>query len=674
MINTNVLGSQKSLYLRQHANNPIHWQIWNDEVLEYAKKNNKLILVSIGYSSCHWCHVMEKEVFEDDEVAKFMNQHFVNIKVDREERPDLDAIYMQAVQLMHGTGGWPLNCFLLPNQKPIYGGTYFPKLVWLKILKSLVEYFEKDTQNAFQYADKVTTALQTLANIPTVGSDDFFHSNDEKASFYRETFKKLEETFDYEAGGFGKPPKFMLPSKLQLLLSFHQNYPNQNLLKFISTTLNKMYFGGVYDVVGGGFHRYSVDGVWKVPHFEKMLYDNAQLISVYAKTGILFNDASYTEIAHHIFEHLQQDMLSSSGLFASAIDADSVDGEGYFYTYTLDELKEAWKEHFNELANYFHTDELGYWEHGRYILYRTKTKADFCKENGISLDEFNTILKHGLLALKKLRSERIPPQTDEKPITAWNALLCENLCKTYRFSGDKKFISAAEKLFENILKQAYNDEKGLVRIAGDFSGTGFHDDYACTIAAAIELFMSTGKNFYLHWAESLTEEAIAKFMNKKNFLFSLKSLDETSLIAPFYEMHDSVIPASNSIMAHNLFALGTILHREEYLTYAKKILLSLKKQIEKFPSEHANYLQLLLKMDDETTIVVSGENSDAENFFIKLSQRFPEKFIVRSTEKIEKGILMGRQTSEPKIFICRGEKCLLPTSSFEQAIDWIKNS
>jgi uncharacterized protein YyaL (SSP411 family) len=362
---TNALINETSPYLLQHAHNPVDWHAWGDDALQMAKNQNKLLLISIGYSACHWCHVMEHESFEDEAVAKVMNRLFVNIKVDREERPDIDQVYMTAVQLMTGRGGWPLNCIALPDGRPLYGGTYFPKAQWLKIIQDVAKLWDTDPEKALEYATELTRSVQQSDLIPALKKEATFNKG-----MLREIVEEWRPHMDNEEGGPNRSPKFPMPANYQFLLRQAHLSNDKKLMNHVHLTLRKMAWGGIYDQIGGGFARYSVDEIWKVPHFEKMLYDNAQLVSLYAEAFQASGNVLYKEVVEQTLAFIAREMTSAEGAFYSALDADSEGEEGKFYVWTEAELTELLGEEFAWVKDYYNINAQGYWEHENFILLR----------------------------------------------------------------------------------------------------------------------------------------------------------------------------------------------------------------------------------------------------------------------------------------------------------------
>ena len=435
---TNQLIHETSPYLLQHAHNPVNWYPWGKEALDKAQKENKLIIVSIGYAACHWCHVMEHESFENEEVAKYMNDNFVAIKVDREERPDIDQVYMNAVQLLTGSGGWPLNCIALPDGRPIYGGTYFPKIQWINMLTQVSDFVKQNPDKAEQQAKSLTQGVQ---------SSEMIYLNTEEAKFTTDDLNSIFTTWksniDFKNGGYNRAPKFPLPAGYQFLLHYNYITEDADALKAVTTTLNKMADGGIYDQIGGGFSRYSTDAYWKVPHFEKMLYDNAQLVSLYSSAYQKTKDPKYKIIVTETLDFIQRELTSKEGGFYSSLDADSEGEEGKFYVWTKSELQKALGNKADLIIDYYNVTEKGNWENSQNILFKSATDKKIADKYNITERELTKRVLEAKKILLKERKKRIRPGLDDKILTSWNALMLKAYIDAYRVFDNNKinFIS-----------------------------------------------------------------------------------------------------------------------------------------------------------------------------------------------------------------------------------------
>ncbi len=437
---TNALINETSPYLLQHAHNPVYWEAWKPEALQKAEYENKLLLISIGYSSCHWCHVMEHECFENDAVAEVMNGNFVNIKVDREERPDIDQIYMDALQMMTGSGGWPLNIVALPDGKPFWGATYVKKDDWIKVLKQLNSLFVSDPKKVHGYAESLTEGIKEINKITSTEDSNLLSIGQVK-----EIVTDWSVYFDTFLGGYKRAPKFMMPVNINFLLHYGTVQNDSNILEYVHTTLTRMAWGGIFDHVGGGFSRYAVDTKWHVPHFEKMLYDNGQLLSLYSKAYAQSKNILYKKVVIEIVSFLETELLSDSGGFYSSLDADSLDEndkleEGAYYVWKQAELKKILGEHYPIFSDYYNINSYGFWEHDNYVLIRDASNAEIAKKHQLTEPELEQHINSCLEILKAKRSKRNKPRLDDKILTSWNGLTLKGLTDAYRYLGNAKIF------------------------------------------------------------------------------------------------------------------------------------------------------------------------------------------------------------------------------------------
>ncbi|MCP4551453.1 MAG: thioredoxin domain-containing protein, partial [Bacteroidetes bacterium] len=498
---TNHLINESSPYLLQHAHNPVNWYPWGTEALEKAKRENKLIIISIGYAACHWCHVMEHESFEDEEVAKFMNNNFIAIKIDREERPDIDQVYMNAVQLISGRGGWPLNCITLPDGRPIYGGTYFPKAQWMEMLTRVSQFIKQNPDKAEQQAIALTEGVR---------SNEMILKNTEEVSFkisdLNNIFDAWKSNIDYKNGGQKRAPKFPLPVGYQFLLQYHYLTKNQDALKAVNITLDKMADGGIYDQIGGGFARYSTDAIWKVPHFEKMLYDNAQLVSLYSTAFQLNKNPNYKLIVKETLAFIQRELTSEEGGFYSSLDADSEGVEGKFYVWTMSEIRNVLGDQADLIIDYYNITEKGNWENGANILLKSSKDSRISSKHKISKSELELRVADAKGKLLAARAKRIRPGLDDKILTSWNALMLKAYVDAYRVFGVEDYLDAALKNAEFIMSKVKSTNHRLHRNYknGESSINAFLDDYTFTISAFISLYQATFDEKWLTVAQDLT--------------------------------------------------------------------------------------------------------------------------------------------------------------------------
>lgn len=664
---TNELIHESSPYLLQHAHNPVNWVAWSPEVFERAKKENKLVLISVGYSACHWCHVMEHESFEDEEVATLMNKFFISVKVDREERPDVDQLYMTAVQLMTNRGGWPLNCFTLPDGRPIYGGTYFPKEQWMHILRSLEHNFRNDPQKFEEYAEHLTEG---------VAASETIVSPQKVESFQQEKLEELvlrwKKSFDMNYGGNSKAPKFPLPSNLDFLLDYALQTSDEKVKEFVALTLDKMAMGGIYDQAGGGFARYSVDMIWKVPHFEKMLYDNGQLIYTYAKAFTVFKDPMYKRIVDQTIDWLEREMLDPSGAFISALDADSEGVEGKYYIWTAREIK-----HLNEITNgffglYYAQGERAYWEDGYYILLRTKSDREIIQELDIDQKELERRISLMNDQILSLRKDRVYPGRDDKCLTSWNAMVLKGLCESYRVFGNDRDRKLAIRNYRWITEKMIDQEGRLFRnYKNDMvSIPAFLEDYAAVIDALISYYYMEGDIDAIKIANNLTESCISEFSDDISGMFFFTP-SSTDLIVRKMEINDNVIPSGNSVMARNLYQLGILLHKQEYIDRAKQMLANVYDGMESYGSGYSNWAYLLNHIVFGCYEYVCTGPDAKLNAFELAQQGLPYGVVVYQKGEELPPVFDGHKTDENMIYVCAQGYCLKPSQSVTEAVETV---
>ena len=650
----NRLQKETSPYLLQHAQNPVDWFAWGEEALQKAKTENKPILVSIGYSACHWCHVMEHECFEKDEVAEVMNRHFVNIKIDREERPDIDAIYMDAVQAMGVQGGWPLNVFLMPDGKPFYGGTYFPKENWIQLLQSV--------NNGFvNHRDELQKSAEGFTENMLFKESEKYGLSFENQVFTKDDldkmYQKLANTFDEEWGGFQRSPKFPMPSVWQFLMRYAFQSKDAVAQSHLKLTLNKMAIGGIYDQLGGGFARYSVDGEWFCPHFEKMLYDNGQLVSLFSEAYTYANEQLYKETVYETIGWLKREMTDPEGGFYSALDADSEGVEGKFYVWTKSEIDAVLGEASEEFCKTYQVTEQGNWEHGVNILWK----------NGVIL---NSIQQQNILKLLTKRAERTRPGLDDKILCSWNGLMLNGLVDAYRAFGETDFLNLALRsanfiknnfLKDNVLSHSYKN--------GETKIQGFLEDYATVIEAYLNLYQATFEESWLHLAEKLALYVYQNFWDEDDQLFFFTDKNAESLIVRKKEIFDNVIPSSNSIMARNYYTLGLILDREDFKDLSKLMLAKMKDLLLKNVDYLTNWACLATQMISPTAeIAIVGKDYLQLRMEID-SQYYPNKVLCGTTYESPLPLLENRvaKSDETLIYVCYNKTCQLPVKTVEDA-------
>ncbi|HVD98958.1 MAG TPA: thioredoxin domain-containing protein [Cytophagaceae bacterium] len=666
----NKLINESSPYLLQHAHNPVQWYPWGEEALKKAKEEDKPIIVSIGYSACHWCHVMERECFEKEALAAIMNEHFINIKVDREERPDIDQIYMDAVQAMGLQGGWPLNVFLTPDTNPFYGGTYFPPAQWENLLgqidKAFKEHREDIEKSALGFRDSLSGSEVAKYNLHEVPGE-FLKEDLDKM------FEVVKPNFDTEMGGNKRAPKFPMPSIYSFLLRYYSVSKNKEALQHAILTLDKMAYGGIYDQIGGGFARYSTDMDWFAPHFEKMLYDNGQLLSLYTEAYQATKDPNYKTIVYETIEWLKREMTSTEGGFYSALDADSEGEEGKFYVWYEPDLKKLLGEDAELFSKYYNVNPAGNWENIYNILIKSFSDEVFALNNGIELNELQSKVKRWKEILLKERDKRVRPGLDDKILASWNGLMLKGLADAYRVFDELDFLKLAldnasflktkmkegEKLFHN-----YKNGKATI--------DGYLEDYAFVIDGYLSLYEATFDEQWINEAIRLTNYVIDHFYDEREGLFFFTADNSEKLIARKKEIFDNVIPASNSAMARNMYKLSLFLYKDDWKELAESMLSRTKKIILTEPSYLSNWACLYADLTQPTAeIAISGRDSIAKRK--AFDQIFlPNKIMAGMENNSSLPILENRVSKDDKtmIYVCYNKTCQRPV---EEASEALKN-
>lgn len=665
---TNTLADETSPYLLQHAHNPVNWRPWSQEALKDAEKENKLVLVSIGYSSCHWCHVMEEETFEDEAVAKIMNENFVNIKVDREERPDVDQVYMTALQLISGNGGWPLNVITLPNGKPLYGGTYHTKEQWTKVLTKISDLYNNDPKKAAEYSDMVAAGIADANLIePT---EDIGSLTKGTLNISVENWKP---NWDLMEGGEKGVQKFMIPTNLSFLLDYSLLTGDDSAKKHVQNTLDKMALGGIYDHLGGGFYRYSTDAQWKVPHFEKMLYDNAQMLSLYSKAYKIFKNPEYKEVVLETIDFLDREMKHNTGGYYAALNADSEGEEGKFYVWQEDELQSVLGNDFELFASYYNIKPKAIWEEGKYVLHKPIGDSAFEKEHSIDENRLKVSKKVWHDKLLKVRGERVRPSTDDKIITSWNALLINGFVDAYETFGQKEHLDAAKSILEFLKAKSYKNGT-LVHTykEGSRQKEGFLEDYAFLADASLQLYSATMDIKYLDFANRLTDTAQTRYGDEASGMY--RYTDGEELIAKIIKTDDGVLPSPNAVMAHNLFRLGHIAYNTDYTEKSQRMLSAMVPAIIENAPSYSKWNSLLLNTSyPYYEIAVVGKN--AESLIKELNQNYvPNTLVVGSTSESSLPLFEDRYFDDGTfIYVCKNTTCKLPVETVEKALEQLKD-
>jgi uncharacterized protein YyaL (SSP411 family) len=674
----NRLAGESSPYLLQHAHNPVDWYPWGEEALEKARREDKPILLSIGYSACHWCHVMERESFEEKDTASVMNADFVNIKVDREERPDLDHIYMDAVQSMTGSGGWPLNVFLTPAGKPFYGGTYFPprpafnRPSWKEILLSVSRTFREKREEIEIHSTELTNHLIEANNLGLQKINESGSAKIFSRENITEIFGHIMKMADKELGGFGKAPKFPQTFIIRFLLQYYYYSKNEDALEQACLSLDKMIGGGIYDQVGGGFARYATDDNWLVPHFEKMLYDNALLITVISEAYQLTGKQHYRRTVIRTVDFIFRELLSNEQGFYAALDADSEGEEGKYYVWDIGEIDSILEEESPLFCDYYNVTSRGNWE-GKNILHTSLTEEEFASKNNLPTEEVIGRLEASRKKLLSVRRQRIPPLLDDKILLGWNALMIVACCKAYSALGveeyKEKAVLNAEFLWKKFKGEGVNYFHHNYK-NGKASIPAFLDDYACFISALIELQEITGDAAYLLKAKELTEFVIDHFSDENTDHFYFSHKDQENIIMRKKEVYDGAIPSGNAVMAYNLFYLSVIFDKPSWKERAIGNCGILARAVIHYPGSFAIWATMIQAITYGTIeVVITGKNLG--NIFKEfLSNFIPNRVFQSATIRNNEFPLLKEKplSQKPLIFLCQEYSCQNPVTEVHELI------
>ena len=669
----NRLVKETSPYLLQHAYNPVDWFAWSAEAFEKARREDKPVLLSIGYSACHWCHVMEHESFEDEETARLMNENFVSIKVDLEERPDVDQIYMTFVQLTSGHGGYPLNVFLTPDKIPFFGGTYFPPKPrynmpsFQQILIGVAEAFRERRDDLMNSANQVLNEIKRVGLTEVSGDADFSEELSDQA------FQSFVKSFDRKNGGFGGAPKFPPPMSLEFMLRYYRRTKNEQALEIVEKTCRKMALGGIFDQLGGGFHRYTVDAIWLVPHFEKMLYDNAQLARIYLHLFQVTKDDFYKRIGIETLEYVRREMLDANGGFYTAQDADSEGVEGKFFVWTPDEIEEILGETDAQVFNfYYDVSEEGNFEE-KNILNIRNSLTETAEALKISETELETILERSKQTLFFEREKRVKPFRDEKILTAWNGLMLATFAEASAILDSDEYLKIAKKNADFVLENLLKDNR-LLRTFKDGQAklNAYLDDYANFADALTELFQVSGEVKYLKEAKRLADVMIAEFWDEEDGGFFFTASDHEELLIRSKDFYDNAMPSGNSVAVDLLLKLSHLLGDEKYARFAASILRLMSSQIRRYPQAFGRILSAAeFYLAPVKEIVVLGEKGNELEKEI-WREFLPDKVVVLS-ENAEKDadfvpLLMERTliSGKPTAYVCQNFTCQKPVTKTEE--------
>ena len=666
----NQLSQETSPYLLQHANNPVHWKAWNENSLAEAKEKNKLMIISVGYSACHWCHVMEHESFEDQEVADVMNANFISIKVDREERPDVDAVYMKAIQIMTGRGGWPLNVVTLPDGRPVWGGTYFRKTDWIQTLGQLQEIYKSAPDKMIDYAEKLHQGIQSMSIIPNENAETSIKQNQ-----IADLVEKWKKSFDWEFGGMASSPKFMMPNNYHFLMRYAHQKKDSQLLDFVNLTLTRMAFGGVFDTIDGGFSRYSVDNKWHIPHFEKMLYDNGQLVSLYSDAYKLTRNPFYKEVIEKTLSFVERELMNSEGGFYCALDADSLNPEnhleeGAFYVWKTLELKSIIIDDFELFSQVFNINTFGLWEDENYVLIQSLSLEEIANNNKMPLSELESKKKNWEQKLYIEREKRSKPRLDDKCLTSWNAIMLKGFVDAYKALDEIKYLDLALQNAQFLIKNLWSSEGNLFHNYKKKKSTinGYLEDYSMVIAALIALYEVTFEEKWLHNAKQLTDYSLEHFYDEKIGFFAFTSNLDEALITSHFETEDNVTPASNSVMGKNLFQLSIYFENSYYEKVSQRMLQNIMPGVN-YPSAYSNWMDLTLSHSEENKELAICADLALE-YGSKINHLYLPNVVLGGTEKASKlPFLRDRFVADQTLFyLCQNKTCLIPSNDFQKIV------
>ncbi len=659
----NRLENSASPYLRQHAHNPVNWYPWSDEALLEARHAQRLMIVSIGYSACHWCHVMERESFENEEVAALMNRHYVSIKIDREARPDLDALYMQAVQIMSGRGGWPLNVITLPDGRPIYGGTYFKREDWMAVLQQLQQLWESDPEKVMQYATKLKEGLQAVNLLPDNIRKSF------RSTDLSDRADSMRLHFDRRWGGYGQAPKFPMPQLWEFCLHYGHVQKQPEMLDQVHLTLEKMALGGIYDQLGGGFARYSVDGFWHVPHFEKMLYDNGQLLQLYAHAFQQKPNPLYEKVMRQTIAWAQRELLLNNGLFACALDADSEGEEGKYYVWTLPELQQLLtSEEFDLVKQHYDLGGKAHWEHGNQVLMVFESLEQIALANQQKLPQLEQILACAQAKMLASRSRRPAPSLDDKALLGWNAMFLSGLTAAATALGEAAYLHQAEALLASMQLQFYREDQWYRLYTEHEKILAQAEDFSFTAMALLDLYEATGNISYYELSLTLEAELSKKFYDPAQCLLSMTPLQDADFISRQYEKSDNVISAASSVYARLLLRLSAHSGLADRHQRAQQMVLRVLPE-----TGSSGWLYFggwgqaaLLLTQPMREVAIVGEN--ALEITTELRRSYQPQTVWAFGRSENHPLLAQRLKAESTlIYICENRECQLPVSDLLEA-------
>lgn len=667
-VNKNQLNKETSLYLKQHSENPINWQRWSNSIFDVSQELDKLLVISIGYSSCHWCHVMEEETFTNDSIAKVMNANFINIKVDREENPDVDQAYMTASQLMTGMGGWPLNVITLPDGSPIYAGTYHTTSQWNDILKRIVRLKEDNYDGLKEIAANVKNGVKDVNTIQKQEEISDFNSE-----FLNSNIEGWMERWDLEFGGDIAQQKFVSPSKYLFLLNYGRIYKDQKVLNHVKNTLDIIASSGLNDFIEGGFYRYTVDNEWKIPHFEKMLYDQAQMISLFSMGYKVFGDQSFKDIVSNTILFLSNKMSSTDGLYYAAMDADTDGEEGKYYSYEMDELKMISENtDFDLFLSYYNIDVENPWEKNRFLLLPNKFNYEkkWIDSNNVSKKEISDLITIWEKNINDIKEDRTKPRIDDKIIVSWNALAIIGLIDAYDAFKNEDYISIAKSMFKELKDNSYRKGQLIHTYKENQFQEGVLEDYAYLSKAAMRLFQATGDISYFDFSKKVIDNALELFNDEQSDL--LKYSNNEELFTKVISIDDGVTPSPNSIIAEQLFSIGHVIFDDEYLDLSDKMVSAVQKIIDGNINSYSVWANNILnRVESFYEIAVIGPN--AKLITDEITKNFtPNTIVVQSNIESKIPLFIDRFfEDETYIYVCQNKTCQRPETNIKLALEQV---
>ncbi len=667
-INKNQLSKETSLYLKQHAKNPINWQRWSNSLFDVSQQLDKLLVISIGYSSCHWCHVMEDETFANDSIASIMNKNFINIKVDREENPDVDQAYMTASQLMTGMGGWPLNVITLPDGSPIYAGTYHTTSQWDDILKRIIR-LKKDNYDGLKELAK--NVKNGVTDVNTIYKRD--EISDFNSGFLKKNIENWKEKWDINYGGDSAQQKFVSPSKYIFLLNYARVYGDKAVFNHVKKTLDIISTSGLNDFIEGGFFRYTVDSEWKIPHFEKMLYDQAQMISIYSLAHKLYKDEYYKDIVIKTINFLDSKMSSKEGLYYAAMDADTDGEEGKYYSFNRKELDFISKNtDFKIFTSYYNIDINNSWEDNRYLLLPNKNnyETDWLKVNNLSKSELLSLKRIWESNIIEIKDNRTKPRIDDKIIVSWNSLAITGLIDAFEALNNQDYLNKAIAMFEELKTKSFKRNKLIHTYKENQFQDGVLEDYAYLAKASMRLFQATGEESYFNFSKKIIDDAINIFKDDESDLLRYSNNEE--LFTKLISVDDGVIPSPNSIIAEQLFNIGHVNFDDEYLNLSDKMVSSVQSVIDDNINSYSVWANNILnRVESFYEIAIIGPESKV--ITDKITNYFsPNTIVVQSKSESDLPLFIDRFfEDETYIYVCQNKTCQRPETNINLAIEQV---